>query len=159
MDAQLHEDLSALGGLVGTWSGTGSGGYPTIDDFAYLEELTFSHVGKPFLAMNQRTRHPETGAPMHAETGYLRMPTPDTIELVVAQPTGLVEIGTGRVVLEGSRTMLRVHTVVTATPTAKEVRAVERTITWDGDHLGYELAMAAVGHPMTHHLSADLQRR
>jgi hypothetical protein len=159
MDAPLHEDLRKLAGLVGTWAGAGTGSYPTIEDFAYLEELTFSHVGKPFLAMTQRTRHPDTGAPMHTETGYLRMPTPDAVELVVAQPTGLVEIGTGTVAVEGSRTALGIRTAVTATPSAKEVREVERIVTWDGEELGYELSMAAVGHALTHHLTAKLRRR
>ena len=62
MDPELHPDVSVLSALLGTWEGTGTGEYPTIDDFAYLESITFTHVGKPFVAYTQRTRHPETGA-------------------------------------------------------------------------------------------------
>jgi hypothetical protein len=159
MDAPLHDDLSPLAGLIGSWSGRGTGSYPTIEDFAYLEELTFGHVGKPFVSMVQRTREPDTGAPMHTETGYLRMPVPDTVELMVAQPIGLVEIGLGSVTVEGPCTRLRVRTTVTTTPSAKDVREVERTVTWDNEELTYELSMSAVGHPMTHHLAARLRRR
>jgi hypothetical protein len=154
VDADLHPDLVPLARLVGTWIGHGEGSYPTIDGFAYLEELTFTHVGKPFLTMVQRTRHPDSGLPMHTEVGYLRVPTPGVVELVVAQPTGLAEVGVGTVA-DGS---LQVRTTVHATPSAKEVTAVERELRWDGDELRYRLAMAAVGHPLTHHLSATLAR-
>ena len=155
MAPPLHDDLSPLAGLVGTWVGSGSGTYPTIEEFGYLEELTFEHVGKPFLSMVQRTRHPDTSAPMHAETGYVRMPAAGVVELVVAQPSGLVELGTGRVV-DGH---LLVHTSVSTTPTAKEVTAVERELRWSGDELTYEVRMAAVGQPMLHHLAATLHRQ
>ncbi len=150
----LHPDLAPVAGLVGTWSGTGTGSYPTIDDFAYVEELTFTHVGKPFLAMVQRTRHAEAGTPMHQEMGYLRVPSPGVAELVVAQPTGLAELGVGTV----EPGELVVRTDVQATPSAKEVSVVERRFSWDGDELRYELAMTAVGHPLTFHLAAVLHR-
>jgi hypothetical protein len=159
MEPQLHPDVAVLAPLLGTWEGSGTGEYPTIDEFAYFESITFSHVGKPFVAYTQRTRHPETSAPMHAETGYLRVPRPGSVEIVMAQPTGLAEIYEGAVV--GGDTPLVIDarsTSINATPTAKEVTITERTISVTGDDLHYTFRMAAVGQPLQHHLSATLHR-
>ena len=159
MEPELHPDVTVLAPLLGTWEGSGDGEYPTIDDFAYLESITFGHVGKPFVAYTQRTRHPDTGAPMHAETGYLRVPRPGSIEIVMAQPTGLAEIYEGAVV--GGDVPLVIDarsTSINATSTAKEVTITERTISVTGDDLHYTFRMAAVGQPLQHHLSATLHR-
>jgi hypothetical protein len=155
----LHPDIAVLAPLLGTWEGSGTGEYPTIDDFAYLESITFTHVGKPFVAYTQRTRHPETSAPMHAETGYLRVPRPGSIEIVMAQPTGLAEIYEGAVVGGDAPLVIDARsTSINATPTAKEVTITERTISVTGDDLHYTFRMAAVGQPLQHHLSATLHR-
>ena len=155
----LHPDVAVLAPLLGTWEGRGAGEYPTIDDFEYLESITFSHVGKPFVAYTQRTRHPDSGLPMHAECGYLRVPAPGTIEIVMAQPTGLAEIYQGAVVGDTGPLLIDVRsTSIGSTPTAKEVTATERTISVTGDELHYTFRMAAVGQSLQHHLSATLQR-
>ena len=67
--------------------GPGRGEYPTIEPFEYTEELTYTDVGKPFLHYVQRTWSP-AGEPMHVETGYVRVPGHDMIELILALPTG-----------------------------------------------------------------------
>lgn len=152
---ELHAELRPLAGLVGTWEGRGEGHYPTIDDFGYLERVTVDHVGTPVLRYEQRTRHPERGHPMHAEVGYLRMAGPEAVELVVAHPTGLVEVQEGR--LEGDRLELA-STTVAGTATAKDVRSLRREITLHGDRLAYDLWMSHGDVDDAHHLSAELHR-
>ena len=92
MPPELHSNLQALAPFIGTWQGSGSGEYPTIEPFDYVEEVTFSHVGKPFLIYGQKTRAAADGAPLHAETGYLRVPQAGQVELVLAHPNGITEI-------------------------------------------------------------------
>lgn len=155
----VHPNCQSLVFLIGTWKGTGQGSYPTIEPFQYHEEVSFGHVGKPFLSYSQRTRHAETGEPLHAEAGYLRAVADDAVELVVVQPSGIVELHSGTV--SDARLALTLDSVHT-TPTAKSVSNVVRSL-WvhesEGAHvLSYDVAMAAVGQPLTHHLHADLAR-
>jgi hypothetical protein len=155
----LHEVLTPLRGLIGTFAGEGAGEYPTIEPFTYREQVTFGHVGKPFLAYGQRTSHPVTGAPMHAETGYLRVVPGGGVELVLAHPTGIVEVEEGHLeVADGSVVLDLATTTVAVTATAKDVRALRRRFTLDGDTLRYELSMAHADTPLTHHLAAVLHR-
>ncbi len=159
MEPELHPDVAVLAPLLGTWEGTGVGEYPTIDDFAYVESITFTHVGKPFVAYTQRTRHPDTALPMHAETGYLRVPVPGSIEIVMAHPTGLTEIYAGAVVGGDAPLVVDVRsTSIGSTPTAKQVSVTERTISVSGDELHYTFRMAAVDQPLQHHLAGTLHR-
>ncbi|MGV2584073.1 UNVERIFIED_CONTAM: FABP family protein, partial [Mycobacterium avium subsp. hominissuis] len=138
MPTDLHPDLAALAPLLGTWTGRGSGKYPTIQPFDYLEEVTFSHVGKPFLAYAQKTRAAADGKPLHAETGYLRVPQPGRLELVLAHPSGITEIEVGSYAVTGGLIEMRMSTTsIGLTPTAKEVTALGRWFRIDGDKLSY----------------------
>jgi hypothetical protein len=107
----------------------------------------------------QSTVRLDTGLPAHAEVGYLRpIDAAGGVELVLAHPTGLAEIASGTATLTPDGLILHLTATVHGTPTAKDVTAVERTFTITGDTLSYTLAMAAVGHPLTHHLAATLTR-
>lgn len=152
---QLHPDIAHLSWLLGTWTGTGSGEYPTIESFDYNEEISFGHVGKPFLAYTQKTRHAVTGLPLHAEAGYIRPVGQDRVEFQVVQPSGISESHEGTV----DGTVISLETVsVTTTATAKDVTAVRRVIKVDTKTktLSYTMDMAAVGQELQHHLAAEL---
>lgn len=152
----LHPDIAPLAFLVGTWRGHGHGAYPTIEPFDYTEQVVIEPLPKPVLRYAQRTAHAVTGEPLHAEAGFLRL-ADGRPELVIAQPTGIVECHAGS--LDGQRITFR-STVVGLTPSAAghRVTQVERTIEVDGDALRYVLSMAAVGQALQVHLTAELTR-
>ena len=149
----LHPALDTVRFLIGTWRGTGAGRYPTIEAFEYDEEISFvPGPGKPFLAYSQRTWRAGTSEPLHSESGFLRAVGSGNVELVISQPTGIVEVhvGTvrdGKIALKGE---------AFTTPAAREVTATTRDIEVIENILRYELGMAAVGQPLQHHLSAVL---
>ena len=93
---ELHPAVAHLAPLLGTWRGGGRGDYPTIEAFDYSEEVTIGHVGKPFLAYSQRTKG-AGGAPLHAESGYLRPDGESGLELLVVHPSGIAEVLVGEV--------------------------------------------------------------
>lgn len=156
----LHPVLEPLVPLVGTWTGRGAGEYPTIAPFTYLETVTFAHVGKPFLVYSQRTTATADGRPLHAETGYLRVPASGRVELVLAHPTGITEIEEGSLSSDGDTLRLELAaTAIGLSSTAKEVTALTRSFRLTRDELTYRVAMGAVGQPLQHHLAAALHRQ
>ncbi|QDQ96601.1 FABP family protein [Tomitella fengzijianii] len=156
-----HGVLGPLAGFAGRWAGGGEGHYPTIDDFAYEEEIDFSWDGRPFLTYLSRTWAPGRARPMHTETGFLRAVGGGEAELLVTQPTGFTEIHRGPAESGGPGDAVfapeQLH--IAGSPDAKPVHGVRRRFTVDGDTLTYELWMAHADTPMTHHLSAALHRR
>ena len=153
--AELHQVCAPLEFLLGTWQGTGTGVYPTIEDFSYAEEVSFTHVGKPFVAYAQKTKDAVTGLPLHAEAGFLRPQGDGRIELVLAQPSGITELLEGAV--EG-RDIQLASTAVVGTASAKSVTATERRFWVDGEVLHSSVAMAAVGLELQHHVVSEMYR-
>ncbi len=151
---RLPEAVEPLAFLLGVWVGEGRGAYPTIDDFTYGEESTFVCPGKPVVAYRQQTWVPPGGPPAHSEVGFLR-PVPGAVELVLALPSGVVEVSQGT--LTATRLELVTLTVVT-TPTAKPVREVRRVYERNGDVLSTRLDMAAVDQPLACHCQSELRR-
>lgn len=155
VSAPMHDAVVPLSFLLGRWAGEGEGSYPTIEPFLYGEEITLSHVGKPFLAYAQRTWRLDDGRPLHAETGYWRCPSPTHVEVVLSHPTGVVEVSEGSL---RSTSVVLSSTAIARTATAKEITAIARRIDVEGDQLVYHLDMAAVGVELCGHLHATLHR-
>ncbi|WP_420432176.1 FABP family protein [Candidatus Poriferisocius sp.] len=151
--AELHPACAPLAFLLGTWQGTGTGVYPTIEDFSFAEEVTFAHVGKPFLAYSQKTKDTGTGLPLHTETGFLRPQGDGRLELVLVQPSGIAEVLVGNV--EG-RDIQLVSTAVLVTDSAKPVTATQRRFWMDGEVLHSSVAMAAMGLELQHHVVSEM---
>ncbi|OBK76744.1 fatty acid-binding-like protein [Mycobacterium sp. 1274761.0] len=152
--------MAPLAALLGVWAGQGTGVYPTIEPFDYFEEVSFGHVGKPFLSYVQKTMAVDDRRPMHGETGYLRVPAPDRVELVLAHPTGVTEIDEGTLTASGTALDMQLRsTAIGRTASAKEITALTRSLRIEGDELTYTVAMGAVGQPLQQHLSATLRRK
>ena len=160
-DLEPHPDLEALSFLLGRWEGAGIGGYPTIESFRFGQEISFSHNGKPFLIYTSRTwrldEEGRIGPPLGTESGYWR-PRPDhQVEVMLAHPTGIVEIYLGEI--SGTRIEMATD-VVARTATAKEVTAGHRLYGLVGQgapgeqDLAYAYDMAAMGQELQPHLSA-----
>jgi THAP4-like, heme-binding beta-barrel domain len=155
----IHPALEPLRFLLGRWEGAGVVGYPTIESAQFGQEITFSQNGKPFLIYSSRSwlldERGSTGRPLAIETGYWR-PQPDgQLEVLLAHPTGIAEIYLGQV----TGTKIEMATdVVMRTSTAKEVTAGRRLYGLIGSDLGYAYDMAAMGHPLQAHASAQLKR-
>ena len=155
----VHPDLAPLEFLLGRWEGAGIGGYPTIESFRFGQEIEFGHNGKPFLSYVSRTwrldEEGRIGLPLGTESGYWR-PRPDNqVEVMLAHPTGIVEIYLGEIT--GTRIEMATD-VVARTATAKEVTAGHRLYGLAGADLAYAYDLAAVGQPLQPHLSAQLKR-
>ncbi|GAA2340691.1 FABP family protein [Streptomyces kunmingensis] len=157
-----HELLTPVLGLLGSWHGRGRGGYPTIDgEFAYAQEVTFQHDGRPFLRYDARAwllgEDDTPLRPAARESGWWRLRPDGIVEALITQPTGIAEIAVGRV---GDGTIDLATDSVALTPTAKKVEGTRRCYTLtDADTLAFEHDLAAVGQPLQHHLSARLRRR
>jgi len=150
-------DLQHLAFLLGTWRGRGEGSYPTIEDFTYEEEITIDHAGDTYLTYLQRSWSPQDGAAIHLERGFIRPGESGEVELTLAHPLGLTEIGHGT--LSGSTlTFTTEPGAVGRSHTGSDVAAVARRYRVEGDRLSYEVHMAAGGTPMTSHLRAHLER-
>ena len=151
-----HPDLEPLRFLLGTWRGEGAGGYPTIDPFTYGEEMRFEDVGDRYLLYGQSSWTLDGGDPVHFERGFLRPGTDaGSVELTLAHPLGLAEVGEGRV---DATTMSIESDRVTRTGTGDAVTALRRRYVVRGDVLTYEIDMAMDETAMTRHLTAELRR-
>ncbi|PZG08519.1 FABP family protein [Nonomuraea aridisoli] len=158
-EPEVHPDLEPIAFLLGRWEGAGVGGYPTIESFNFGQEIEFTHNGKPFLEYVSRTWLLDDDGnrvkPLATESGYWRPQPERQIEVVLSHPTGIVEIYIGEVVFH--KIELRTD-VVARTASAREYTAGHRLYGLVNGNLMWAYEMAAGGHPLTDHMSAELKK-
>jgi THAP4-like, heme-binding beta-barrel domain len=166
LDPNLPTALAPLAWLVGEWAGVGVVGYPSMPaDVQFGQEVEFRHDSRPFLHYRSQAWLLDDGGnrvrPLATETGFWRPTGPiedgngQDVELLLAHPTGFVEIYVG--VAQGPRITLSTD-LVARTRTAKEYTAATRMYGLVEGDLLWVLDMAAVGEPLTSHASARLKR-
>jgi hypothetical protein len=166
---EAHPAIEPLSFLLGRWEGFGKGDYPTIEAFDFIQEVTFTHNGKPFLIYNSRSWLKETsedgqvakGRPLGMETGFWRPQADGNVEVVLAHPTGITEIYLGEI--DGTKVEMETRSVI-LTPTAKPVKygkrlygLVSSTSRPGEKDLAWAYDMEAVDQPLQPHLWAQLE--
>ncbi len=158
--APIHDSLLALLPLVGVWTGQGSGIAPSGEQFAFGQQVSFVHDGRPFLAYESRAwLVDESGAVVRQawrECGFWRLGAgPDDLEVVLAANTGEALVYTG---LAGDQRWEIATTSAQGTPTAKVVDGERRLYALVDEVLAYASELAPGGRPMAPHLNAQLAR-
>lgn len=159
--SDLPAPLLPLAWMIGSWAGAGVGDYPTIEPFRFGQEMEFGYVpGKAYLSYESRSFRldgvGEIGEPLATEYGYWR-PQPDQqVELILAHPMGIAEIWIGETTAR--RVELRTDAVVRVAAALPYTAGHRLYGSIDGGDLGYVFEMAAMGHPLQPHLSAQLKR-
>jgi hypothetical protein len=161
---ELPDPLKPLAFLIGSWRGEGAGAVPGggAPDFPYVEELTISYDGSPWLSYTTRAVDPIDGTWLHSEHGWWRPQPADAdgrvgVELVIVQPTGVVEVLVGELVEGPSGSHVELASdVVARTPTAPAVSADKRMYAVRGGKLMYAIDLATGEAGLVPHLAAAL---
>jgi hypothetical protein len=159
IDPTMHPDCAPLAWMLGSWAGAGVVGYPSIESRNFGQEIDVTHDGRPFLMWSSRAwlldeqgRKDRLAA---VETGFWR-PQPDgEVELLLTHPTGIVEMYYGTT--GPAKVEVRTDGVIRS-PHAKEYSAAHRMYGYVGGNMMWVMDMAATGHPLQSHLSAELRR-
>ncbi|MGB7861251.1 MAG: FABP family protein [Acidimicrobiia bacterium] len=153
------EVATLVGNLVGTWTGSGHGEYPTIDSFDYREVTSFTaRDDHPSLHYEQRTWRatPDGEVVSHWETGLLRISSDGSVLINNAQG-GRAESLIGTWGMNGSGWALD----LTSKSFAGDERVVEarRNIHLNVESLTYDMYMhtTTTDHLLLH-LTARLTR-
>ncbi|KAL2483815.1 fatty acid-binding protein-like protein [Forsythia ovata] len=153
--ATVHMAVQPLSYLLGTWRGQGEGSFPTISPFNYTEELKFSHSpNKPVIAYSSKTWKLNTNQPMHSESGYWRPQIDGTIEVVIAQSTGLVEVQKGR--FDAEQRIVKLKSALVGN--ASKVKEITRVFEMGNGELSYVVEMATNLMELQPHLKASLKK-
>lgn len=159
----LHEWCLGVLPLVGVWRGEGEMVDPAAEEpRPFGQQLTFAHDGRPFLTFESRTwllgQDGEIGDLLERETGFWRPQADGSLEVVIADSSGLVEVlygpkGDMRSWEIESDAVARTATAPRATVASKRLYGLVN----QGD-LAYVDERALDGGELTPYMSAVLRR-
>jgi THAP4-like, heme-binding beta-barrel domain len=157
VSSTVSDLVAPFEGWLGRWEGEGRGLWYGVPPFRYRESLVVEALpGRALLRLTQRTTVGDSTELSHSEVGYLRLLPELQLELLVAVPSGYVEIHTGRLqerVVELSPQTLGV------TPSARPLRVVRRRMELADGTLHNSVAIAVHDEEVAPHVESWLRRR
>ena len=179
MPSQLPLEVLPISWMLGAWRGHGKGGYPNVADFSFVQEVTVTTDGRPFLIYESRSWELDddgrVGRPLAMETGFIRVvhaaddvdakpSTVHDVEMIISHPTGYAEVWSGTTTttgienarFTGAKMELRSHGVVSA-DSAKPYAGGERLYGLVNGNFLWRFDMAAMGQEPAAHVAAQLQ--
>ncbi|XP_012231430.1 peroxynitrite isomerase THAP4 [Linepithema humile] len=161
----LHEVLSVLAWLEGIWvtDEPAVGMFPTIKSFNYYDEINITSIGQPLFNYIAQSWHPETGTPMHRETGFLQViPGTNKVMLSLIDNIGIFTVEQGEVGGDSKMIDLK-STNITITdaspPPLATLTGTRRVYQLDGDRLELVFYMATSKTPeLSEHLRAKYKK-
>ncbi|KAK8497651.1 hypothetical protein V6N13_141283 [Hibiscus sabdariffa] len=110
--------------------------------------------GKPLIAYSHNTWKLDSGLPMHSESGYWRPKHDGSVEVVIAQSTGLAEVLKGTHIAEDKVIKLQSQVVANAS----KLREISRVHEMVNGELHYVVQMATNLTALQPHLKAVLKK-
>jgi THAP domain-containing protein 4 len=149
--------IERLADLVGTWRGSGTARFPTIETAAYREELSVGwNAVEPLLHFEQRTWWKDD-EPLHWESGFVIADEAGVFTMTNSQNNGRVEVLKGG--LEEAHGRFELSLASTHFGNDSRMVAATRRLVLEGSTLRYTVAMTtdrvAILSP---HLEATLRR-
>lgn len=171
----LAPEVYPLAWLVGSWRGEGVIKYPDVPETKFVQDVSFTHDGGPYLQYTSTLRLPEQEATdtseavaeriWSTESGYWRV-APERpeglaedrapLEVMVADPSGRLSLYLGAV---GNGRVDLVSDLIARTSTGAEVTASNRMYGFVEGSLMWVWEIAAFGHPLQSYASAQLFRQ
>ncbi|KAG2174076.1 hypothetical protein INT44_000190 [Umbelopsis vinacea] len=101
----------------------------------------------------------EVKKPLHVETGYVRVPSPKKVEMVISQPTGVVSVEEGTI----DGTVIQVETISLARTSSAKAPHVTKfarrfKVNVEDGTLHSTMGMATEATDLTQHLESTLKR-
>lgn len=170
MILELLETMHPLTWLEGTWKGKGSGGFPTMEDFEYEDQMDFriiknAYYDEPLIHFEEIAWITTKGEKSfkHWESGYYK-PTPrGQIQFYVCHNTGRIEVTYGKFQFADIKSRTFEITFesdfIRNDEGTKIALTSTRKLSFEKDCLSYSHAMSTEDvNNNTHHLKAELKR-